>query len=193
MGINKMTKTTSAIADNGRGKVSQTSPNIEKPFIIIQGKKVHYKHLNANTFLDYEARKQQQNVKLANEWLIGEAYGYDFDFSQYKFRDRGRLLVGLTQATVDYLDDQPLDQTSHFRVEGNEFKEREDSGDSFDLFAVQQQSGDPRAAYSRVARGALLINNEPIEDLHFELSANQGGIGFKGMAIIKQWSLAFLE
>lgn len=188
--MSKSTITT--LAGNGKSKTSQNQQKNDKPFVIIKGEKIHYKPLNANAFLEYENRKSKQNIKLANEWLIGEAYGYDFDFRQYRFRDRGRLLIGLTYADVLCLDNQPLTESSYFEVEGNKFREKSDSGDAFDTFAVQQQKGDP-LAYLNVAKRGLLINDEAIEDHHFELTANQGGIGFKGMAAIQRWALAFLS
>ena len=186
-------KTTTTNEKTGNGKQSTAiATKVDKPIVELKGKEYTQNFLTANHFMEYERRKTSQSVKLANEWLVYEAYGHDLDLSSIRFRDRGKLLTNLTYADITYNDDLPLDETADFTVEGNRFTETENSGDAFDQFVALAQKN-PTGAYRNATKRTLMINGEPITDSHFELIAPSGAIGFKGMAVVHRWLSAFLS
>ncbi len=158
--------------------------------IEIAGQNLIQKPLSAEQFLRYEQRKTTQSIELANEWLVYETFGNDIDLSKLKFRDRGKLLAGLTQTKVQFNDDKLLPETSDFTVSGNRFTEKDDSGNYFDGF-ISKASKDAIAAYRWAIPKVLLMNGEEIREHHFSQPA-PNGIGFEGCAVIVQWLSSFL-
>lgn len=154
------------------------------------GQQFVQKPLTADQFFEYEKRKTSQSIKLANEWLIYEAFG-EVDLSKLKFRDRGRLLSGLTTTKVGFNDDLPLTETSDFVVCGNRFTEKENSGDVFDQF-ISKAAKEAIAAYRWAIPRVLLMNGEEIKEHHFTKIAPDG-IGFEAAAVLTQWLAGFLS
>lgn len=158
--------------------------------INIKGKQFIRKELTANDYFEYEKRKINQSVSLANEWLIYEAFG-KCDLSELRFRDRGRLLLSLTNATAIKHDDLSLAESSDFSVGGNRYIEKEDSGDFFDQF-IAKASNNSIDAFKWIIPKVFLKNGNAIAPLDFEKPAPDG-IGFEGAAILVQWLSGFLS
>lgn len=158
--------------------------------IRIGGKDLIQKPLPAIAYFEYEKRKTTQSVKLANEWLQYEAFG-DIDISTLKFRDRGRLLMGLTNVKVQFNDDLPLEDSSDFTVAGNRFTEKPNSGDIFDQFILKAQK-DAIASVKWAIPQVFLMNGQEITDKDFTLSSPDG-IGFEGASILTRWLQSFLS
>lgn len=157
--------------------------------ITIRNKQFIQKPLTAKDYFEYEKRKTNQSIQLANEWLVYESFGENN--TELKFRDRGKLLLSITNTKAIFNDDLPITESSDFSVCGNRFTEKEDSGDYFDQF-IAKVSGDAIAAYQWVIPKIFLLNDELITSQHFEKPAPEG-IGFEGAAILVQWLSSFLS
>lgn len=173
----------------------QKQPEIKT--VIEIGKRIFVqKPLSANQYFEYEKRKIKQSVKIANEWLLYEAFEIDGhgvteeDLKGLKFRDRGRLLLGLTAVDVTCNDDLPLSETSDFAVCSNRFTEKEDSGDYFDKF-ITKVAINPIDAYQWIIPKIILINERSITPEDF-IKPAPDGIGFEGAATLTQWIQGFL-
>ena len=157
--------------------------------ITIGGKQFTQKPLTAKDYFEYERRKINQSIQLANEWLIYESFGESG--TGLKFRDKGRLLLSITNTKVIKNDDLPLSESSDFSVCGNQFTEVENSGDYFDQF-IAKSATDAIAAYQWVIPKIFLINGQTITQQHFDKPSPEG-IGFEGMAVLVQWLSSFLS
>ncbi|GEM_PF-3580399 len=167
-----------------------------KTIVKVGGKVFVQKPLSASAHFEYENRKTTQSIQLANEWLLYEAFEIDGhnvieeDLKGLKFRERGRLLLGVTAVNITYNDDLPMNESSDFSVCGNRFTEKEDSGDCFNEF-VAKFAQDALEAYRWVIPEILLCNNREITDTDF-IKLAPDGIGFEGANAITRWLQAFL-
>lgn len=144
--------------------------------------------LPGNKYFEYEKRKVTQSVKLANEWLLMEAYGSELDISKLKFREKGAMLSEVTTAKAICHDDKPFQETGDFSVGGNRYTEVDNSGDYFDQF-IAKAAQDSLAAYRWAIPLVLSLNGKEIKDKDFE---ERGAIAFADVGVLIQWLSAFL-
>ncbi len=144
------------------------------------------KFLTAKDYFEYEKRKTQQSIKLANEWLLHQAYE-GIDFSRLRFREHGKLLITLTTPTVKLNDDLPLEESSDFSVGENRYTESEkEMGEIFSEFTIRATK-DAIAAIRWAIPKVLLLNGREITPQDFEET-----IKFEDAAILTRWLQGFL-